>query len=139
MVLDYKFLGRDKLAKGQTYPIKRGDLGRALEESDVSDIRYVAYTCYVDKDWSKAFVLTASMTGESELGGHWMKMSPKIGVYSVHAEMAQQIKALLEKEDVLNRLAVWLRELELAETVRRDMGQKFEVYYIKEKLVIEST
>jgi len=57
MTLEYRFSGRDKLVKGYTYPIKRGDLDEALEKVGVTDLEYVNYTCCAGREkkcWSLA-------------------------------------------------------------------------------------
>lgn len=138
MVLEYDFLGRDKLAKGQTYPIKRGDLDEALEKAGVTEIKYVAYTCYVDKK-EDVCVLSAHMHGESRHPGYSTHQSPDIGVNSIPVDISPKIKKLLAKNDILNRLAKWLKRLEEAESVRRDRSQHFKVFYRDESLVVDAT
>jgi len=138
MTLEYRFSGRDKLVKGYTYPIKRGDLDEALEKAGVTDLEYVSYTCYAGKE-KKILVLGSSMTGEAFLPGNWYKMSPSIGIYAVPAGVSQQVKKLLKKHDILNALAKWLIKLEQAENVRRDRRQSFKVFYADSRLRIDFT
>lgn len=138
MALEYRFNGRDKLVKGYTYPIKRGDLDAALEKAGVTDLDHVSYTCHVGKV-EKELIVDSYMTGEAFLPGNWYKKSPDVGVYAVPAGISQQVKKLLEKQDILNRLAKWLKELEQAENVRRDRRQFFKVYYCDNRLEIEQT
>jgi hypothetical protein len=121
MVLEYEFLGRDKLVKGFTYPIKRGDLDAALERAGVTEVESVSYTC---------------CTGNP---GSWHKKSPSIGVYAVRIVVSQRIKQLLAEPDVLDEFTRWLKELEGAENVRRDQRQYYKVFFADDALVIEHT
>jgi hypothetical protein len=138
MVLEYEFLGRDKLVKGYTYPIKRGDLDVALERAGVTDMDYVTYGCHTGKT-DRELVLKASMTGEAFNPESWIKMSPAIGVFAVPVTMSQRIKQLLAEQNVLNEFARWLKVLEGAENVRRDQRQYYYVYFEDDALVIEHT
>lgn len=138
MPLEYEFLGRDKLVKGYTYPIKRGDLDAALERAGVTDLDYVGYTCYTGKVEDE-LILNSTMTGEAFLPGNWYKMSPTIGVFAIPVGISQEVKKLLVKHDVLDKLAQWLKELEQAENVRRDRDQRFAAIYANGILKIEHT
>lgn len=138
MGLEYKFNGRDKLVKGYTYPIKRADLDAALERAGVTDLDYVSYTCYVGKD-STGLLLSSTMTGEAFCPGSWDKMSPDIGVYAVSVTVSQQVTQLVEEHSILNRLALWLKELEHAENVHPDQRHFFKVYFHSNQLEIEHT
>ncbi|AMK09964.1 hypothetical protein [Pseudodesulfovibrio indicus] len=138
MVLEYEFLGRDKLVKGFTYPIKRGDLDAALERAGVTEVEYVSYTCCTGKS-DKKLIVDAYMTGEAFHPGSWHKKSPSIGVYAVKIVVSQRIKQLLAEQDVLDEFTRWLKELEGAENVRRDQRQYYKVFFAEDALVIEHT
>lgn len=139
MALKYNFLGKDKLVKGHTYPIKRSELDAALEAAGVTELKYVSYNCYAKEDLEKHLILSADLFGEAQIPGTIIKQTPDIGVYSMPANKSQEVKELLQKHDVLNMLANWLRNLESAENVRRDQSQKFAVYFHSGALEIQAT
>ncbi|WP_316898246.1 hypothetical protein [Pseudodesulfovibrio indicus] len=121
MVLEYEFLGRSKLRKGHTYPIKRGDLDKALEAAGVSELEMVTYsTNYDDPDLA---VLRLFLLGESRRG-YREKREPVLSVYSIPASLSEEIKGTLEKERILARVSRWLKWLETASNVVRSVNQE---------------
>ena len=138
MALEYKFNGRDKLVKGYTYPIKRGELDAALEKAGVTDLDHMSYICHAGKT-EKKLIISSDMLGEAFHPGAWHKQSPDIGVYAVSITVSQQVAKLVKEQNVLNRLAAWLKELEQAENVRRNQHQFFQVYFQNDQLEIEQT
>ncbi len=140
MALEYDFSGRDKLVKGQSYPIKRGDLDAALESAGVTEIKYVSFTCYVGKKGDdKEQILSATFSGEARTPGLWQKMIPSINVNSVPSHFSQEIKSLVRKQDTLALLGNWLKELEGANSVRRDQRQTFYAFFSNGKIIIDAT
>ncbi|MDD3312539.1 hypothetical protein [Pseudodesulfovibrio sp.] len=139
MAVEYKFGGRYKVIKGETYPIKRADLERALEEAGVTDLEEISYVSVKSASSKGDPVASIWMTGEAIIPGMWMKRSPSLIVSSIPVEVSQEIKELIEKENILGKMALWLRELEKAENVRRSQSQSFRIYYREGKLVIEAT
>ena len=103
MALEYKFGGRDKVVKGHTYPIKRADLDRALEEAGVTDVERVSYISSKSSQEEDGQVIGIWMKGEASIAGTWMKRSPGLLVASVPVAVSQEIKKLIEKQDILGR------------------------------------
>lgn len=129
MVLEYRFNGRTKLDKGHTYPIKRGNLDKALEDSGVSELETVTFSSnYDDPDLA---VLRIFLLGESR-DGYWKKQEPVLSVYSVPSSLSMEIKRALEKEQILARVSKWLKWLESASNVVRNVNQELIVCYDKE-------
>ncbi len=69
MALEYTFSGRDKLVKGYTYPIKRGDLDEALEKAGVTDLRFVSFGCSPKRGEEEVIFLSSRMLGEANGSG----------------------------------------------------------------------
>lgn len=137
MVLEYEFLWRDKLVKGYTYPIKRGDLDAALEKAGVTELDSVAYCCNPNNMNERGLFLSSSMLGEVMQGAGHPKCAPDITVHAVRVAMSQSIKEHIDKDDLLNSFALWLKKLEQADYARRMKNQFFHVYYSGEKLEVE--
>ena len=80
--MEYKFTGRDKVAKGYTYPIKRADLDAALEAAGVTELESIGYGCMPwireKKDDQKGLFLSVSFIGESFMPGCTVEKRPKI-------------------------------------------------------------
>ena len=126
MVLEYDFLGRTKLIKGYTYPIKRGELDKALEDSGVSELETVTYSSnYDDEDLA---VMRVFLMGESR-DGYWMKQEPVLSVYSIPSELSTEIRKALDKEMIIRRISNWLKRLETAPNVIRNVNQEILVCY----------
>lgn len=129
MTLEYNFLGRTKLIKGHTYPIKRGELDKALEDSEVSELETVTYSSnYDDQDLA---VMRVFLAGESR-EGYWTKEKPVLSVYSIPSHLSTDIKSALKKENILLRISRWLKKLESASNIIRDINQEIVVYYNSE-------
>ncbi len=140
MVLEYKFSGRKKVVKGETYPIKRADLDEALENAGVSELEKIGYWSEKATDCSNIQILSATMLGEASLSGQWIKRSPAISVQTVPVDVSQSVKGLIAEQHILQRLADWLKQLEVASNVRRDQWQEFNVSYLAEgKLKVNAT
>ncbi|MBG0790972.1 MAG: hypothetical protein H0S80_10800 [Desulfovibrionaceae bacterium] len=126
MTLEYEFWGRTKLLKGYTYPIQRGELNKALEDAGVSELETVTYSSnYDDKDLA---VMRAFLAGESR-NGYWMKQEPVLSIYSIPSHLSIAIKQALKKENMLSRISEWLKRLESASNVIRDVNQEIIVCY----------
>ncbi|EGB15582.1 hypothetical protein DND132_2379 [Pseudodesulfovibrio mercurii] len=138
MALEYKFLGRDKLLKGYTYPIKRGDLDAALERAGVPELRFIAFSCN-PKHRSKGPFLSSRMLGEAQTSGGWAERSPYIIISAVPADISPRVKERIAEKDLLNNFAGWLKALEDAENVRRMKDQFYTATLIDGKLVVENT
>ncbi|QGY39764.1 hypothetical protein GM415_06395 [Pseudodesulfovibrio cashew] len=135
-MVEYEFGGRSKIIKGYSYPIKRGDLDQALDEAGVTDIQRVAFFCLPKKGGGR-LVLLGYFFGEARLDGLVTQESPDITVCCVPTQYVSEIKSLLEKHTVLNRLDQWVKQIELAENVYRDQRHGFHVCYEDEALVVE--
>ncbi|WP_338668903.1 hypothetical protein [Pseudodesulfovibrio methanolicus] len=138
MVLEYEFLGRDKLVKGHTYPIKRGDLDAALERAEVSELQFVSFSCN-PKHLGQELFLSAGMLREASQSGVWSRTFPDITIIAIPIAVSQRIKECIEEKDLLNHFACWLKDLEEAENVRRMKDQFYTASLIGGKLVVEHT
>ena len=138
MVLEYEFLGRDKLVKGYTYPIRRGDLDAALERAGVTKLRFVAFS-YNHEYRNESTFLSSRMLGEAYTSGGWADRSPYIIISAVPVEISPRVKELIVEKDLLNNFASWIKELEDAENVRRMKDQFYTASLIGGKLVVEQT
>lgn len=78
MAVEYKFGGSYKVIKGETYPIKRADLERALEEAGVTDLEEISYVSVKSASPKGDPVASIWMTGEAIIPGMWMKRSPSL-------------------------------------------------------------
>jgi hypothetical protein len=127
VALEYNFLGRDKLVKGYTYPIKRGDLDAALERAEVSELQFVSYSCN-PMHFGKGPFLASQMLGEA---------FPYIIISAVPADTSPRVKELIMEEDLLTHFARWLKKLEEAENARRMKNRFYTASLTGGKLVVE--
>ena len=138
MALEYNFLGRDKLIKGYTYPIKRGDLDAALERAEVSELQFVSYSCN-PMHFGKGPFFASQMLGEAQTSGGWAKRSPYIVISAVPADTSPRVKKLIMEEGLLTHFARWLKKFKEAENVRRMKDRFYTASLTGGKLVVEQT
>nr|WP_321260107.1 hypothetical protein [uncultured Pseudodesulfovibrio sp.] len=135
MGLNYNY-SKYKLPKyrGYSYPLKKKEIDAALEEGNVSELGRLYFS--IDYKDSELVVLFACLSGESR-AGYWMKQEPRLGIYAVPIRIVGEVRQLLEKTDMLARVVRWLKRLESASNVCRDVGQKIMVYYKDRELFIK--
>jgi hypothetical protein len=114
-------MGRAKLSKGYSYPVKRSELDSALEKAGVRELGRVFYSSSYDD--SEIQILRAFLMGETQQG-YRAESAPLLSVYSVPSEQLAEIRRLLEQGDILTRIASWLKRLENAANVIRGSIRK---------------
>jgi hypothetical protein len=102
MPIQYEFMGRAKLSKGYSYPVKRSELDSALEKAGVRELGRVFYSSSYDD--SEIQILRAFLMGETQQG-YRAESAPLLSVYSVPSEQLAEIRRLLEQGDILTRIA----------------------------------
>lgn len=139
MTLAYEYSKMKLPKKGFSYPVKKTELDKALENAGVTDIRRIGFAFSSKKALDgREYVLEAYTQGESRQG-YWSKESPHLIVGAVPSSLKKEISELIAKKGLLPSLAKWLKELEKGGSVRRDKDQFFKVYYDDGNLSIEHT
>ncbi|EGB15382.1 hypothetical protein DND132_2177 [Pseudodesulfovibrio mercurii] len=126
MPIRYEFMGRAKLIKGYSYPVKRSELDAALEQAGIHEPGRIFYSSRYDDSDMK--VLSVFLMGESQQG-YRIRNTPVISAYSVPANQRPEIRRLLERQDILPRIAAWLKRLEDATNVIRGVNQEIIVFF----------
>ena len=139
MVLDF-YYAKHKLPKKLhlSYLINKTELDNALEEAGVTELESVYLGGWDAKSDRKSefVIIHVGMLGESR-SGYWVKQKPWLSISAVPSELRLKIRELLANDMILQKVAQWLVELELASSVRRDKSQKLLVYYLDGKLMFK--
>ncbi|QGY39762.1 hypothetical protein GM415_06385 [Pseudodesulfovibrio cashew] len=121
MSLLYEY-GKIKLPRGSglVYPVKKSEVDHALEMANVSELD----TFYFSPRCRSAdlVVLDVVLMGESQQG-YWKKQRPGITVCAVPSDQSGKIRELLMQGNYLLRLAKWVKGLESAPNVIRDVNR----------------
>ncbi|QGY39763.1 hypothetical protein GM415_06390 [Pseudodesulfovibrio cashew] len=135
MSLLYEY-GKIKLPRGSglVYPVKKSEVDHALEMANVSELKEFYFSDgYRDRD---LVVFRAMLMGESQKG-YWAKQSPLFCVYAVPVAQAEEIRVLLREGNYLLRLAEWVKGLEDAPNVIRDVDRVRFVCYGSGELFVK--
>ena len=91
---------------------------------------------YVSKyDDDDIVVIKTVLFGESQTG-YWMKELPQLDVYAVPSRYLSEIKRHLDENDWLNKVAAWIKRLESASNVIRDVNRERSVHYKDGKMYV---
>ena len=134
MVLGYEYSKMKLPQKGFSYPVKKTELDKALENAGVTELKRVFFGTRYSRP--ELIVIHANLYGEAR-AGYWMKQEPEVSMYAVPSELRQEVRDLLVKQKILQKITKWLVELESAANVRRDVSQNIWVLFENGKLVLK--
>ena len=118
---DYEFIGKSRLARGFSFPLKRAALDASLDDRGVTTVTGVAY-CGPSDD---RCILSADYRGPRKRG---MPHSLNLWLNAVPSSNCHHVAQTIERE-LLARLADWIIELTNQSAPYNQMDHRFEIYY----------
>lgn len=118
---EYEFIGKSRLPRGFSFPLKRSALDAYLRDWDVNSVTGVAY-CGPSDDHR---VLGADYHGPRRCG---MAHTLNVWVNAVPSAIRHHVAQKLEK-DLLAKLADWITRLGDPSILSNQMDHRFEIYY----------
>ncbi len=118
---DYEFIGKLRLRREFSFPLKRSTLDAFLDDRGISAVTAVAY-CGPSDDRR---VLCADYHGPRKNG---MSHSLNLWVNAVPSAIRHHVAQVIEK-DLLAKLGAWIIQFTDRSKTSNQMDHRFEIYY----------
>ncbi|WP_371388157.1 hypothetical protein [Pseudodesulfovibrio karagichevae] len=127
MVLEYEY-SKYKLPQkdDRAYPVRKAEVDHALSAAEVKELQSLFFS--IDYKDNELVVVAATFFGESR-SGYWKRQKPELGIYAVPKELLATIKSLLDTHQILTGIAQWIKRIESASNVVRDIPRARLVYF----------
>ena len=118
---DYEFIGKSRLARGSSFPLKRSTLDAFLDDRSLNGVTGVAYCGPSDEHR----VLCADYRGSRKSGA---SHSLTLWVNAVPSAICHHVAQMIETEG-LEKLADWIIQFTDRSKLSNQMDHRFEIYY----------
>ena len=121
---------RHKLPRhsGLALPIKKTEVDAALSQGEVAELEslFIGYKNRADAE--DVIVIEAKLFGESSFGMYVEKL-PSLTLYSVPKDFLYTIKEQIARDNWLERIIRWIKSLETASNVVRDIERSRALHF----------